>query len=160
MSVATHSPACDWFCYFKLGPFLPIQSPTRFLQIRNLAALANLIDTPFNTLKGQISTTFADVASTFNAPQLPLPAIRTVDTSIVDHIDRPLVHIAETTALILLALVILVAVTSALVEWSTFRKPSTPYANSGPTPLLLGQLLFPLFFFFCLGERREMRHAP
>ena len=70
------------------------------------AALANLIDKPFDALSGQINSTFSEVASSFNAAQLPLPAVRTVqfcnnvDTSIVYDIGRPLIRIAETTALI------------------------------------------------------------
>jgi len=61
-----------------------------------------LINTPFDALRSQITSIFSEVASTFNAAQLPLPAARTVqfcnnvDTSIVDDIGRPLVHIAET----------------------------------------------------------------
>jgi hypothetical protein len=92
------------------------------------AALANLIDAPFDSLRGQINNTFTDIASTFTAAQLPLPAVRTVsfcndvNTSIVDDIGRPLVRIAEVSALILLALVILVAVGNALVEWYRFRQ--------------------------------------
>ena len=72
-------------------------------------ALANLIDTPFNTLRGQITNAFSAVASTFNAAQLPLSAV----------------HIAETSALILLGLVIAVAIGNALVEWYRFRQVQT-----------------------------------
>jgi hypothetical protein len=117
------------------------------------AALANLISTPFNALKGEINSTFAEVASTFNAAQLPLPAVRTVefcnnvDTSIVDDIGGPLVRIAQTSAFILIGLVVLVAVLNALVEWYRFRKvqvtieeireqwtdPSAPRTTSLPT---------------------------
>ena len=117
------------------------------------AALSSLIDQPFNALKGQINTTYADVASTFNAAQLPLPPVRTVefcnnvDTSIVDDIGQPLVRIAETAALVLLGLVISVAISSALVEWYRYRQlqktiedvrelwsdPSAPRGASIPT---------------------------
>jgi len=117
------------------------------------AALANLISTPFNALKGEINSTFADVASTFNAAQLPLPAVRTVqfcnnvDTSIVDDIGGPLVRIAQTTAFILIGLVVAVALASALIEWYRFRQvqktiddvrelwtdPNAPRATSLPT---------------------------
>jgi hypothetical protein len=117
------------------------------------AALANLISSPFNALKGEINSTFAEVASTFNAAQLPLPAVRTVqfcnnvDTSIVDDIGGPLVRIAQTSALILIGLVIVVAVGNALVEWYRFRQvqktideireqwtdPAAPRTTSLPT---------------------------
>ena len=117
------------------------------------AALANLISTPFNSLKGEINSTFAGVTSTFNAAQLPLPAVRTVqfcnnvDTSIVDDIGNPLVHIAQTSAFILIALVVVVAVVNALIEWYRFRKvqrtideiraqwtdPTAPRTTSLPT---------------------------
>ena len=91
------------------------------------AALANLISTPFNAVKGEINSTFADVASSFNAAQLPLPAVRTVqfcnnvDTSIVDDIGGPLVQIAQTSAFILIGLVVLFAVANVLLEWYRFR---------------------------------------
>ena len=117
------------------------------------AALANLISAPFNSVKGEINSTFSDVASTFNAAQLPLPAVRTVqfcnnvDTSIVDDIGGPLVHIAQTSAFILIGLVVLVAVVNVLIEWYRFRQvqatideireqwtdPSAPQTTSLPT---------------------------
>jgi len=93
------------------------------------------------------STAFSEVASSFNAAQLPLSAVRTVQfCNNVDDIGRPLVRIAETTALVLLGLVIAFAIGSALVEWYRFRqvqKLSRTYANSGQTPPLLEELRFP-----------------
>jgi len=111
--------------------------------------LANLIDTPFDALRGQINNAFPAVASTFNPAQLPLPAVRTVhfynnvDTSIVEDIGRPLVHLAETSALILLGLVIAVAIGNALVEWYRFRQVQNTI-KAIQTPLLLEELRFPL----------------
>ena len=94
-------------------------------------ALANLISTPFNAVKGEINSTFSEVASNFNAAQLPLPAVRTVqfcnnvDTSIVDDIGGPLVRIAQTSAFILIGLVVLFAVVNVLIEWYRFRRVQT-----------------------------------
>ena len=99
----------------------------------------NLIGTPFNSLKGEINSTFAEVASTLNAAQLPLPAVRTVqlcnnvDTSIVDDIGGPLVRIAQTSVL---GVVVVVPHVNAVVEWHRFRRFQGTYANSGRTTRL------------------------
>ena len=105
---------------------------------------------PLNSLKGEINSTFTEVASTFGAAQLPLPVVRTiqfcnnVNTSFVDDIGGPLVHIAQTSAFILIGLVVVLALVNSLVEWYRFCKVQETIDEIRRTPWLLEQLRFPL----------------
>ena len=102
-------------------------------------------------LKGEINSTFAEVASTFNATQLPPPAVRTaqfcnnVDTCTLaarsSALLRPLHSFSSPSSLPSTSLVY----PSNGTDSVRFRRPSTTHANCGRTPMLLEQLRFPLY---------------
>ncbi|KAH9957433.1 hypothetical protein BC827DRAFT_1363124 [Russula dissimulans] len=85
----------------------------------------NLLDTPFEAVKADINSTFANI--TFNSSLLPLPDRSTItfcdnlDTSIVDDLGHALLEITKVALILVALLIVLLLAGFSVLEWYKWR---------------------------------------
>lgn len=92
--------------------------------------LDQLVGVPFNLVRSQMNTTFAQVSNQIGNITLPVPAIRTVefcsgmDMSFVDTLGQELVRIANICIGVLVACAVLVVLWNCVVIWLQWKRLS------------------------------------
>ena len=90
--------------------------------------LDQLIGVPFDTVRAQMNTTFAQVSSQIGNVTLPVPAVRTVefcsgmDMSFIDTLAHDLTRVANICIGVLVACAALVVLSNAVRIWLQYRR--------------------------------------